>query len=505
MNNRCPDSSELLSLALGQVSERRRKTLEAHLGSCATCQQEHTALVQLRSAVRERTPQVPDGLAERTWRTLPMVEKPRRRWRPLAIGTGTAALAGILALTLLPGTPIHPTPAFAQVKQAMDKVNTATWKEAVYFTRQDGKEEKISDRECWAQVSSAQISYREKGDTSKKDLMIVDGEHMWDISLKRRQWRLLDAWRAKRRFFPSTSAADLVRQEILFPRDPAAWQERMDTSVPAESAPHMPAQSAWKMERDGDLLRFRMQTTIPSSSGQPVGTETVWVNPDTYRIVRRERIFHISIRNVKKPYLLTSRKVCDNYRYDITPPVGVFTVPVPEPGTPYVFANMSQKQKPPSTKEVQAVLQTVNRAASAWNRKDASGFLACWDWNNYSLSETARTMRPQGTTAEELQRLKNQWRTAVITGAPFPQWEILRKRMGIYTGFAGVYTRSRQDSPFPPLDASPSNLAVNGNARVTDSQGQRWRVYFAAQLQRQPNGEFRLTTFVLSPRRLEQL
>lgn len=500
--NRCPDSSELLSLALGQVSKRRRETLEVHLASCTRCQQEHAALVQLRSAVREKSPQVPGGLAERTWRSLPESGAPPR-WRPLAIGTGTAALAGVLALTILPGTPIHPTPAFAQVKLAMDKVNTATWKETVYFTGQDGKEQAMSARECWAQVSSAQISYREEKEGSSNQTVIVDGERLWDISLQRHEWRLLDAWRARRQLYPATSAADFVRQEILFPRDPAAWQERTNASVPAAYAAHMERQSAWKMERDGELLRFRMEMSIPASSGQPIGTETVWVKPDTFRIVRRERVYRVSISATKKPYVMISRKVSDSYRYDLTPPVDVFTIPVPEPGTPYVFSNMSQKQKFPSARDSQAVRQTIATAASAWSRKDTSAFLACWDWKNRSLAETARTGLLQLDPAEDTQLAKNQWRTALAKGQPFRQWEL--EKVGVYIGYNGVYTRTNTAAPFPPLDRSPNGLVASGNARVTDSQGRRWRVYLGAHLQRQPSGEFRLTSLVLSPRRLERL
>lgn len=147
--------TELLAL----IREPGKKR-PAHLANCPACREKLAATERLVAHVQSSFP-LPEDLNERTFRALP-APKPTARplWKPLALGTAVAALAGVGVFALLPGGPVRPTPSFAQVEKAMREVNTATWTETTFSVGADGKIRTGVRYECWANVDSAQISRR---------------------------------------------------------------------------------------------------------------------------------------------------------------------------------------------------------------------------------------------------------------------------------------------------------------------------------------------------------
>lgn len=489
--------TELLALAREPGKKR-----PAHLATCPACREKLAATERLLAHVQAPFP-LPGDLNERTFRALP-APKPTARplWKPLALGTAIAALAGVGVFALLPGGPVRPTPSFAQVEKAMREVNTATWTETTYSVGADGKERDSPRWECWAQVDSARIARRPEklGEGWEASLVFTEGDRAWYVRPQRHQWLARDAWGQERKLRPSITSRELVREHILFPRDPSEKATHSDISNHIETK-----RTAWKSAPETKLLRFvREETTVVKGWEAPPFqiTESVWVEPKTYRIVRRERLQHVPATWKGRPtFFRSSRQVSENYRYDEAPPPGTFSVPLPKVGEPFVFDDngLWKKGRVPNAADGAAMRKALAQAADAWKRRDVKGFLACWDWKSQKLILNARMW---GMAPEE-QTEQSHWRKAVAKGYPFPRWEVEKIRASFMGN--GVYVRKSESDLFPPSTDIVQSLGANGTARVTDAQGKKWRVQLSANFQRQPDGTFKLTSLVLSPRRQAKL
>lgn len=105
-----------------------------HLAACPACAAELTETRRLDARTRLwRDVPAPAGLQSRiaaALPSLPPVSAPRRPvvTRRAAVGLAGVAAAGVAFLWLLPGQPGSPTTAFADVEQAMEQVQTISWR-----------------------------------------------------------------------------------------------------------------------------------------------------------------------------------------------------------------------------------------------------------------------------------------------------------------------------------------------------------------------------------------
>ncbi|MHB9130056.1 MAG: anti-sigma factor family protein [Armatimonadota bacterium] len=109
---KCPSLEELAAYENGSLAREQRTTLDAHLGDCAQCRQELTALrATARLLAAMPAPEMPDDLWPGVAARLQASPRPQRwvRWWKVAMGAGVAASLFIgLAVTRLQPPPSMP-------------------------------------------------------------------------------------------------------------------------------------------------------------------------------------------------------------------------------------------------------------------------------------------------------------------------------------------------------------------------------------------------------------
>jgi hypothetical protein len=318
------------------------------------------------------------------------------RWAIGGIATAIAAVGA--TMYFLPGTPVQPVVAFARVEEAMRNVEAVTWTETVSFHRElKGRTSDINRQyACWVTLTPPRFASRE---TSAPQL-IVQGTNR---PLPPRMWRVGSLWdgetmisytqdiltyqRSKAGYSFGgrwgNTPRERIRDLVLFrPPSGAADGGGTETST-------LPGgkQSDWQSTKDvlggRQVLRFESKWTRTASLRTTRRQETIWkiwVDPKTYRVIRRE------VRALSRPPMggtAESVTISDNYRYNETVPTERFSVPVPPVGTTYQFTNPEPGHNdrdlasPGDAERIKAVLR---KAWDAWNRRDRDAFAAQWDF-----------------------------------------------------------------------------------------------------------------------------
>ncbi len=495
------EEAELLALAQNKQINKRGS---AHLNTCPECQRKLAETERLVSLVRTELP-LPANLSERVWRVLP---EPRKKtampWKPLALGTGIAALAGIVIFAALPGSPVHPTPSFAQVEKAMSEIKTATWTETRYRNKPDGTKETISQNEYTVQIHPARIMIRDKKDDS---IVKIENETLLSCSIDWNQWSAMNSpWSSERKFHPEMTQEEYVQKMVSFPKDSSMQpgEERKEGNMTTRW-------TDWVAAHDGNLIRFTRQTLFrhaPNNVNEWGDSlvlnseESVWVQPDSNQIVRR--VSHmLGKRNGKDISTAKIETVSDNFRYNVALPSKIFEIPKPKVGERFVFED-SRRTKArflPTDAEKASIAASFDRIAAAWSKKDTKTFLNAWDWESYVLLDGVKQRHRVTNPSEAIEQAKQRWRDTMLKGFPFSQMTREVRWTSINSRPTGTRVRKSESEPFPPQEGEPQNFNAFVTVHGTDASGKRVRGEISADFQKTPTGEFKLVGLEITPRR----
>jgi hypothetical protein len=401
-----------------------------------------------------------------------------RRW---AFGGVAAAVAiGGIAFFALPGTPGQPTVAFAQVEAAMAQVRTATWTETVSESLAlypDGRYEirlRPQTATVWARLEPPTIARR----TTAEVRHIANATETYQISNRKGQLsynRFASGIPASPMLGPTAEQTpqERVHSLILFNRPIGAngndeWIEKQ----PYES--QRIKREAWKSQsiiwNGQNALRFENRFTIEDKNPKDTtkrwkqsGEEWVfWVDPKTYRILRRE---------IKTLYSYGDRKVFlhrnnENFVYDRTPPQGIFDIKPPV-GIQYSFAPLPEGQIPTPSEQA-AMQQTATRAVTALNHCDTVGFLAEWDFDY----EAAHPI-------DRLQRERKQ--QGIVVSPPLRNIKVLQWHKPTTRTFSR-FLQKTASTPFPPTMSNEFHLT--GWVRGTNTAGKNIEAFLNFNLHR---------------------
>ncbi len=493
--------TELLALAQKKQINKRGS---AHLNLCPECQKKLAQTQRLVAQVQTEL-LLPANLSERVWHALP---EPRKKtamlWKPLALGTGIAALAGIVVFAALPGSPVHPTPSFAQVEKAMSAIKTATWTETRYRNKPDGTKETISQNEYTVQIHPARIMIRDKKDNS---VVKIENEILLSCSIDSNQWSAMNSpWLSERKFHPEITQEDYIRKMVSFPKDlpMQPGEERKEGNITQKW-------TDWVSAQDGNLIRFTRQTLYRDAPNNVTqwgdsiafnAEETAWVQPETCQIVRRSSRMS-GIKNGKGIPTARIETVSDKFRYNVALPPKMFELPRPEAGKRFVFGENRRKKARflPTDAEQASIAASFDRIAAAWSKKDTNAFLNAWDWESYVLLEGVKQRHRVTNPSEAIEQAKQRWRDIMLKGFPFSQMTREVRWTSINSRPTGTLVRKSESEPFPPQEGEPQNFNAFVTVHGTDASGKRVRGEISADFQKTPTGEFKLVGLEITPRR----
>jgi outer membrane lipoprotein-sorting protein len=438
-----------------------------------------------------------------------------RRW---AFG-GIAAAVGIggIAFFALPGTPGQPTVAFAQVEAAMAQVRTAAWTETITFTVDRTPPQTYTKQyEWWASLQPGRIAQRWIGGTERNERpwrFVSDGTTTLGYAESR--W---GNGRETARYFRSevqpealeingSTPQERIRGLLLFPME-AEQQKASESQNESAYARFTRQRSAWRSRREKlagqTALRFDSHLTTIIVPKTEDTTETrheadwsIWVDPKTYRILRRE-IVHLS--SPSKSSLRTWRSVSENFRYNETPPATAFTIPPPPVGKPYQFSDGLKKttDREASPTDTARVREMVVKAVSAWNRRDTPVFAALWD---FSFVEKQRQAllgeQPDPNRTREQER---HWLSRLQQGVPYRKWQI--EDIGTVFGMSHFLVRQSSREPFPPTDTRHTTYTVFVNGMAVLKAGEKPVPCSTVFMLHRTGDDFRIAHMNMYPRRV---
>jgi hypothetical protein len=441
-----------------------------HLRRCPACRAELEAMAALRAQLSGTAAALPPApeFRERVAAALrreaapgpcatgPRAPRRRGTSRRLALGTACVAALGLVLSLLMPGTP---TQSFAQVEQALARVETAAWRSTVYQAPSlmaDGSLEvskKPSVRSYWIRMSPPALVRMRTGRALRLRRVSLPEESYqiiqqpWGRAYSRFEWgipapAILE--QAERK-----TPQERLQAAILFSRegtgDAAQWKTREGTGV---------ERSSWKSSKtrlDGKpalrfeaALQYTQQVMPPDTDGnswkQSGETWTFWVEPVTYRIIRRE--VRTRFEGFGKSHEMT--EISDQFRYDGPPPPGVFGY-VPPVGTHYSFVPLPGR---PATDAEQAQIEkVVRRALEAWNRGNAAAYAALWDFDY----EVGSDGQKRAFRERQIRYLRS--------GSPFRRWRVLNMSRA-RTRISSNFVRRSLSDPFPPKQSREFALSV---------------------------------------------
>jgi hypothetical protein len=371
---------------------------------------------ELLNAVRRAAPVPPENLL-RSWQPPVPVKPAPRRLRPWVAGIATAAICGA-TLAFLPGSLLHPTPTFAEVEDAVLQAKTVSWTERwtdSYAFYPSGRMKKLpgGSRRYWADLRIPAIAN--------------PGKHWRSVSREGRTYQIgssgalrtyqVGSWSLLMELSPALGKpdagqlrAEIVRSVVLSQSKTQGgeWRSKKETIQGREYlkltrvVPGHPGPGTWRVE----------------------STEySFWIDPATRHVVKRET----RERN-KSPYQSVEMvTTCDDFRYDETPPAGLFDVQPPD-GLRYMY--IPQPVRTIKPEDQQAMEDAVRKVQDAWNQGDADTYLSLWRFDHPSNGSSR---------AEQLAALRNPNR--------------LRWRQGKFAPasvrISGIYTH-REGDMFPP-------------------------------------------------------
>ena len=435
-----------------------------------------------------------DALRERVWSAMAKdtVTNPGSSWlspgRRWVMGSLIAATAftGFSFLSI-PGKPSH---AFSEVERSMANFKTVMWRETVYVP--DSLDDNRTQREGFVRTIWARLNSPAYAVISQWNRTVAFTNETYQIRGKRdnlvysrisRGIPAFGSMGAKQ----DQSPEDRIRTIVLFPKPPTTgldlWLgEGVDykTHSPYRRSPWssgITTLNGKRVIRFDSVVTYNYQDMHGVRGGGAPKSQTVyhkdswsyWVEPDTYRIVRREVRLQWQAGNKTG----ISRVISAGFRYNLVPTPDVFNV-APRVGTRFSYVPLAQRE---ATSEEQSEIEHLLRLAEeAWNRGDTEAYSACWDFDHILGAES------------EKQRLAEREIQLMRARIPFKEWRILTVSKA-QTRVGGTFTYLPDKVTFPPKESNEFIVMVT--AQVTETDGRNRTVPFLVNLRRGDDG-FRL-------------
>ncbi|WP_395146382.1 hypothetical protein [Armatimonas sp.] len=434
----------------GELHGLQAFTVRRHVKHCTSCKQNHAALG------------CTDALLQTADFFMPEPKHKTSPLRPIGFVGGVTIAIGAALFFAIPGGPFRPMPSFAAVEDAMEKIKTVHWTETmevhmVWAFKPNGTGRSIaSDNqsvmiyESWGDMVNHQLSHvlvSGKLDGAQERRVVMNSEQAWDYMKTRDRSVYL---KMPSQFFQGNKATKIVMDQVVLPKDDPGRTEKFDSGDDyIQTKTYLP----WKQsdeEREGKkLLRFDRTVMIQKGTNSSRREVTVWVDRETMRVARREEI-----ERRPNSQQIAFRCIAENFRYNETPPSGVFELPKPKVGEHYQILEAWS-----STREIradeQARKKVVEEAIRAYSRKDMAGFLALWDFD--AVPQKKRAARQQEA------------RAMITTQTSYKSWRA-EKVMSAHPG-PSVYVRKSEADPFPPPPRAPeATVDVNVRGWVTTAK-----------------------------------
>lgn len=384
-------TADFAELAAGDLGRAAAWRLRRHLAGCAECHAEAQGMAALFAAARREVPDLPLALTDRTWEAFvaPGAAHHRTRWVPRRVAVGaiglTAGVAALAAFSLLPGTPVQPIPAFAEVEAATANVSTATWQTKYYRDQWgDGRMAYTIGTEEWVRLSPPATSSRslpEPGMVMDYDRRVWTPEGWVSYRAKPNKYVVM-----RTNLRPGDEMRRVIRKSIL-----SSISAPEDRSV-EEAQPLRPGGkplfrfTPWRGDydtRDGKrLLRFRRRMEpVPLPAGYTPSARvvpsqfTVWADPGTRRVVRTQ-----VDRSTPWPGggADQERVVTEDYRYNVAPPSGTFDLR-PTAGAAVVVKDWRSRPTTLSPTQVAKIQELIDRSDAGWRAGDFDEMASVWD------------------------------------------------------------------------------------------------------------------------------
>ena len=302
-----------------------------HLAACPACASELAETRRLDAHVRAwRDVTAPVGLQSRIAATLPVTAPTATPRRPVvvrrtAVGLAGMAAAGVAFFWLVPGQPGQPTIAYADVERAMASVKIMGWTDEVTFYNVDGTVRKHGIRKVWVRANPPAIAdIRYPTQSQARQTQSLEDEHgEAELNLEG-QYIIRD---------DQHKVTDEVQRYLL-----QRAQPMNELAAPGSDLSGSPYGSeklkvlAWERTTLHGQSVIKFVSTSKFSSRYPayppgpppehdvaaVGTETVWIDSRTHRVVQSET--HAETEQGKPIYDMKEY----NVSYDRMPPPGIF-------------------------------------------------------------------------------------------------------------------------------------------------------------------------------------
>jgi hypothetical protein len=373
---------DFTSLMAGGVGYLRARRMKAHLSVCETCLAEWQATAQLWASIRGLSAtHAPAALRQKIAAHLTSpAARPRPAGRRVVLGAlGASCAAVVLAILLVPA---RPTFAFGDVVQAMESIQNATWTETVYESGAQGQME--SRVEVWARPEPPAVSYRYRSGSKFKDgqplnspeiVMLLDERGNITHDVSRNQWTLSQHGNESRE-----SRHNGMREQVLRTLIGPRHSIPSDARRPIDPTGSPEWRRDYVQEGGQPLVRFREVHGNPFWRQE----ETMWIDPNTRRVVRRELTNVVREQGREK----TWHMVAEGFRYNQAPPPDTFDLDPPE-GTAAatsaghfnyddhrlgVWDRLTQEER-------ESIKRVISRVVTAWGRGERAAFAREWDFD----------------------------------------------------------------------------------------------------------------------------
>jgi hypothetical protein len=315
----CDQAQPLLdAFADGELGWGMARRVRHHLAGCVVCAAELTEIQQMKRRVRDwQNAPAPAGLQSRIATALPPDSVPASRRFPvrrIAVGMVGLAAATATFFWLVPGQPGRPTIALADVEQAMSNVKTMTQIEDNTYFDKNGKIVRHEVDQQWIRrdpPAIAKINLSKSPETGKMQYkqVLEDGRGQM-IVMADGSYSFID---------DSPENLKSIASYINLSTQTLSYMAQMDKRtrkrglIQGEET-NLDGQPALKFDR---TWHAHIPTPIDSHM-------TVWLDPKTRRVIRMDG------QEIALGKLVSSGS-STHFRYDETPPPGVFDI-VPPPG-----------------------------------------------------------------------------------------------------------------------------------------------------------------------------
>lgn len=342
----CTQSQTLLdAYADGELSHLAAFRLRRHLTTCAACTAQLADIQRLGAAVHAwHNVPAPAALGDRLTALLPpatsvpMPSRNRRIARRAAVGLAGVAAAIGTGFWLLPGHPSQPTIAFADVKQAMAKIQIVSWKSRTIVT----------DAE-WYPLRSQKMpdAYRVTWLRRDPPAVATIGQPGGSVLLSDRRGNLEHTAQGNYVMFPPNHVVGIGLAKDIESQIKALTEEPVlvsPTSTPnfhskftnlQQQSVLLGGQKRILFTFDGEVIIsaivFHDRVVFPQA--HYFTHSSTWVDPATHLVTRVERRQWTHYDYVRKQYPQPNQRMISidsDFHYNQAPPPGVFDWSPPE-------------------------------------------------------------------------------------------------------------------------------------------------------------------------------